>query len=95
MKVAGIAQRVVKGAALISTAVLVDAGPSLRAVLVDVYAALGIDWRPRTAGSLADVAAAPSLAALAEELAPGALAPGGLEPEDRRRAIELEPAHRA
>ena len=95
VKVAGIAQRVIKGAALISTAVLVDAGPSLRAVLVDVYAALGIDWRPQTAGSLADVAAAPPLAALAEELAPGALAPGGLEPGDRRRAIELEPAHRA
>src|SRR3712207_403575 len=37
VKVAGIAQRVVKGAALVSTAVLVDAGPSLRAVLVDVY----------------------------------------------------------
>jgi len=95
VKVAGIAQRVVKGAALISTAVLVDAGPSLRAVLVDVYAALGIDWRPQTAGSLADVAAAPSLAALAEQLAPDALAPGGLEPEDHRRALELEATHRA
>jgi len=95
VKIAGIAQRVVKGAALISTAVLVDAGPSLRAVLVDVYAALGIDWRPQTAGSLADVAAAPSLAALAEQLAPDALAPGGLEPEDHRRALELEATHRA
>ena len=95
VKVAGIAQRVVKGAALISTAVLVDAGPSLRAVLVDVYASLGIEWEPRTAGSLADVAAAPPLPALADRLAPGALAPGGLEPDDRRRAVELEPAHRA
>jgi lipoate-protein ligase A len=94
VKVAGIAQRVVKGAALISTAVLVDAGPSLRAVLVDVYRALGIDWRPETAGSLADVAAAPSLAALAEELAPDALAPGGLEPEDRALAERLEAQHR-
>jgi lipoate-protein ligase A len=94
VKVAGIAQRVVKGAALISTAVLLDAGPSLRAVLVDVYRALGIDWRPETAGSLADVAAAPSLAALAEELAPDALAPGGLEPEDRAFAERLEAQHR-
>jgi octanoyl-[GcvH]:protein N-octanoyltransferase len=75
--------------------VLLDAGPSLRAVLADVYAALEIEWEPRTAGSLADVAAAPALAALAERLATVALAPGGLEAGDRRRAIELEPAHRA
>ena len=94
VKIAGIAQRVVKGAALISTAVLLDAGPSLRSVLVDVYRELAIDWRPETAGSLADVAAAPSLAALAGELAPGTLEPGGVEPEDRASARRLEAQHR-
>ena len=68
---AGISQRVVKGAALTSSVVLLDAGPAIRAVLVDVYRALGIDWRPETAGSLADVAPAPALDAVAAALAPG------------------------
>lgn len=95
VKVAGIAQRVIKGAALVSTVVLVDAGPSLRAVLVDVYRALGIDWRPETAGSLADVTAAPALAALAATLSEGAPAAGGLDAEDRRLAERLVPDHRA
>ena len=95
VKVAGIAQRVVKGAALTSTVLLLDAGPSLRDVLVAVYRALAIDWRPETAGSLADVAAAPTPTALAATLAPGAPAPGRLEDEDLRLAERLEPDHRA
>ena len=99
VKVAGIAQRVIKGAALISTAVLVDAGPSLRAVLVDVYRALGVDWRPETAGSLADVAAAPALGDLAAALAAGVpgsgtVAPGDLAPGDLALAESLVPEHR-
>src|SRR5688572_3852823 len=94
VKVAGIAQRVVKGAALVSTVVLVDAGPSLRAVLVDVYRALGIDWRPETAGSLADVTAAPALPALAEALARRAAARGALDGEDLRLAESLVAEHR-
>jgi lipoate-protein ligase A len=92
VKVAGIAQRVVKGAALTSTVLLVDAGPSLRAVLVDVYRALGIDWRPQTAGSLADVAAAPAPAALAAALAAGE--EGAAEAGDLRLARSLEAEHR-
>ena len=95
VKVAGIAQRVIKGAALVSTVVLLDAGPSLRAVLVDVYRALGIDWRPETAGSLADVAPAPPLEALAAALAPNPPAPAEPGEEDRRLAVRLEPEHRA
>ena len=94
VKVAGLSQRVVKGAALISTVVLADAGPSLRAVLVDVYAALGIDWRPETAGSLADVAPAPALEAVAAALAPGVAGPARIGDEDLRLASELEPGHR-
>jgi octanoyl-[GcvH]:protein N-octanoyltransferase len=95
VKIAGIAQRVIKGAALTSTVLLLDAGPSLRAVLTDVYRELGIDWRPETAGSLADVTAAPSLGALAAALAPGALATGRLDDEDVRLAQRLMPDHRA
>jgi octanoyl-[GcvH]:protein N-octanoyltransferase len=95
VKIAGICQRVVKGAALTSTVVLVEAKPPIREVLVPVYRALGIDWRPETAGSLADVAPAPSLEALAGALVTDPVAPGGLQDEDRRRAAHLEAAHRA
>ena len=94
VKVAGIAQRVVKGAALISTAVLVDAGPSLRAVLVDVYRALGIAWRPETAGSIADVATAPDRAQLAAALAPGAGLAGRAAPAELALAESLAAQHR-
>ena len=92
VKVAGIAQRVIKGAALVSTVLLVDAGPSLRAVLVDVYRALEIDWRPETAGSLADVSRAPELPALADAL--GTAAPGEPAGADLELAERLVAEHR-
>jgi hypothetical protein len=94
VKVAGLSQRVVKGAALTSSVVLVEAGPAIRAVLVDVYGALGIDWRPSTAGSLADVGPAPALEAVAAALAPGGAGPARIGDEDLRLASELEPQHR-
>jgi octanoyl-[GcvH]:protein N-octanoyltransferase len=94
VKVAGISQRVVKGAALTSAVVLVDAGPAIRAVLVDTYRALEIDWRPATAGSLADVAPMPPLDTVARALAPAGAEAGALEPGDLRLAAELEPRHR-
>jgi hypothetical protein len=34
--------------------VVVDDGERIRDVLIPVYRALGLDWDPRTAGSLAD-----------------------------------------
>jgi octanoyl-[GcvH]:protein N-octanoyltransferase len=95
VKVAGISQRVVKGGALTSSVVLVDAGPSIRAVLVDVYRALAIEWRPRTAGSLADVAPAPPLEDVARALSPEGGEPARLGDEDLRRAAGLEQDHRA
>lgn len=52
LKVAGAAQRVVRGAALVSAVVVVGHGAAVREVLVDVYAALEVAWRPETAGSL-------------------------------------------
>ena len=94
VKVAGISQRVVKGAALTSSVVLLDAGPAIRAVLVDVYRALEIEWRPETAGSLADVAPVPALDAGARALSPDGAEPASLEDEDLRLAAELEPQHR-
>lgn len=55
IKLAGPAQRSIRGAALWSAFVAVQGGERLRAVLTDVYAALQIDWRPATAGAAEDV----------------------------------------
>jgi lipoate-protein ligase A len=55
IKLAGTAQRSIKGASLVTAMVIVEGSAPLRATLVDVYAALGIDWRPATAGGAADI----------------------------------------
>jgi lipoate-protein ligase A len=55
VKVAGVAQRAIRGAALVTSVVVVGGGPQLRAALVDVYEALGIPWDPGTAGAAQDV----------------------------------------
>lgn len=54
IKVMGVGQRLVRKAAHIGGVVVVDEGHRVRNVLVPVYRALGLDWDPRTAGSLAD-----------------------------------------
>jgi octanoyl-[GcvH]:protein N-octanoyltransferase len=51
-KVAGIAQRVTKGAAMTSGVLVVDGRDELRAVLTDVYDALGVPFEPETVGSV-------------------------------------------
>ena len=53
-KLVGAAQRTISGAWLFSSVVVVDGSARLRAVLEDVYAALGLDWNPATTGSIAD-----------------------------------------
>jgi octanoyl-[GcvH]:protein N-octanoyltransferase len=53
-KLIGSAQRIVRGAWLFSSVVVVRPTGGLRTVLEDVYAALGLDWDPATAGSVAD-----------------------------------------
>jgi octanoyl-[GcvH]:protein N-octanoyltransferase len=53
-KLAGIGQRVIKGGAHLGGVVVADGSERLRDVLIPVYAALGLDWDPRTAGSVAD-----------------------------------------
>jgi lipoate-protein ligase A len=56
VKLAGIAQRLVSRAALVSAVIVAGDGARVRAVLTDVYAALGLDWDPATAGAVDDVA---------------------------------------
>ena len=55
VKLAGSAQRVVKGAWLFSTHVVVSDAAPLRAVLTDVYRELGTEMDPRTVGGADDV----------------------------------------
>ena len=98
IKLAGTAQRSIRGASLVTAMVIVEGGARLRAALVDVYAALGIDWRPATAGAAADLVRSLSagdveralIAALAahERLTAGALSPATL-----RLASTLGAAH--
>ena len=54
VKVMGVGQRLVRRAAHVGAVVVVDDGERIRDVLIPVYRALGLDWDPRTAGSLAD-----------------------------------------
>lgn len=55
VKLVGTAQRVVSGAWLFSSVIVVEDSAPIREVLVDTYAALGLDWDPRTAGGAADL----------------------------------------
>ena len=53
-KIAGIAQRIVKGASLTAAVVVVTAGESLRAAVSEIYSALEIPLDPGTVGAIAD-----------------------------------------
>jgi octanoyl-[GcvH]:protein N-octanoyltransferase len=53
-KLIGAAQRIIRGAWLFSTVVVVQSAGRLRAVLEAVYAELSLEWDPSTTGSVAD-----------------------------------------
>jgi lipoate-protein ligase A len=55
VKLAGTAQRSIRGASLVTAMLIVENGARLREALSDVYSALGIDWRPQTAAGAADL----------------------------------------
>lgn len=73
-KVAGLGQRAVRGAALVSAVIVVGDGGPIRAVLADVLDALGDDWDPATAGALDDHLPGADIGAVADALL--ALVPG-------------------
>jgi lipoate-protein ligase A len=54
VKVMGVGQRLVRGAAHVGGVVVVDEAQRIRDVLIPVYRALEVDWDPRTTGALAD-----------------------------------------
>jgi lipoate-protein ligase A len=54
IKLIGAAQRIISGAWLFASVVVVDGSARLRAVLEDAYAALGLAWNPGSVGAIAD-----------------------------------------
>ena len=55
IKLVGTAQRVVSGAWLFSSVIVVENSAPIRKVLTDCYSALGLDWDPATAGAVEDL----------------------------------------
>jgi len=53
-KLMGVGQRVIRGGAHVGGVLVVDDTERIRDVLVPVYEALGLEWRPDTTGSVAD-----------------------------------------
>jgi lipoate-protein ligase A len=101
VKLAGTAQRVVRGASLLGAVVLVSGGAAVRAVLEDVYAALALDWDAATAGAAEDDV--PGLSVEAVERAvlaayaagrPEPLCDGDLDAGTIARARALADGHR-
>jgi lipoate-protein ligase A len=98
VKLAGTAQRSIRGASLVTAMLIVERGDLLRAALVDVYAALGIEWRPGTAGAAQDLR--PGLSAgdaeralIATLAAHERLVAGELDPATMALAQDLRTAH--
>jgi octanoyl-[GcvH]:protein N-octanoyltransferase len=98
-KIAGAAQRNIRGASLFATALVVTGGARLREGLVAVYDALALDWDPATAGAIddgvpgvriGDVAAAVTATLAARR---GPLTRGALDPATLALAEELRAGH--
>ncbi len=94
-KLAGIGQRMIKGAWHIGGVIVVSEGKRARDVLVPVYEALGLDWDPATAGAVTDEVPGVSwedvAQALKEELPEHE--PGELDAATLSTAQSLEPEH--
>jgi lipoate-protein ligase A len=99
-KLAGIGQKLIKGAGHLGGVLVVENGARVRGVLVPVYAALGLEWNPSTAGAVSDEAVGVTLedaeAALVEGLR-GAydIDEAPLDPETLEIARRLAPEHRS
>ncbi|HHC07834.1 MAG TPA: lipoate--protein ligase family protein [Actinobacteria bacterium] len=97
-KVVGVGQRLVRGAAHVGGVVVVDGAEEIRDVLVDVYRALELPWRPETVGSLAMALPGLDPGRVVTAIAATARArggePGTLAPSVTRRAAALVDDHR-
>ncbi len=99
-KLAGSAQRVVRGAAYVGTVVVVRDAARVAAVVGDVYAALDLPADPATTGAVEDEVASVTLDGVEEALlaayavARGPLAPATVDAATISLARELEPRFR-
>ncbi len=98
VKLIGAAERIVRGAWLHSSVVVVDGASRLRAVLEAVYEALGLAWNPASVGAVTDEAPGAGLedvrrAVLAQYETRYALTPASLTSDDLARAAELIARH--
>jgi lipoate-protein ligase A len=99
VKLIGAAQRIVQRAWLLSSVVVVQGAAGLRAVLDDVYGALGLDWDAATVGAVADEAPGVGVedvrrAFLAGYAARYSLVPAALGELELARARQLLERHR-
>jgi octanoyl-[GcvH]:protein N-octanoyltransferase len=98
VKLAGIGQRLIKGGAHVGCVIVAGASAELRAALIPVYDALGIEWDPKTAGSVEDEAPGVTVADAEEALLAALrdhfeLVGAGLDEETTALAARLQPRH--
>jgi lipoate-protein ligase A len=99
VKLIGAAQRIIRGAWLLSSVVVVGGASDLRAVLGDVYASLRLDWDPATVGAVADEAPGVGIEDVRRVLLDEygrryRLTPAPIEPDALDRARALLDRHR-
>lgn len=99
VKLIGAAERIIRGAWLHSSVVVVEGAGRLRSLLEDVYGALGLTWDPSSVGDVAGESPGVGLedarcALLAEYSQRYQLAPATLTEGDLDRARELLERHR-
>lgn len=97
-KLMGVGQRLIRDGAHVGGVVVVDGGWRIRDVLVPVYEALGVEWRPETVGSVEDELGGAEYGAVAQAIldefgARYELYDGGLSAETLRLAAGLEAEH--
>lgn len=98
VKLAGIGQRLAKGAAHVGGVLVVGGADRIRNVLVPVYDALGIRWNPSTVGALDDLRSDIDVSVLADSLVDAlgvsaTIVESGIDPDALDRARTLAPTH--
>ena len=99
-KLMGVGQRLVAGGVHVGGVVVVDGAERVRDVLVPVYAALGLAWKPETTGSVAGEAPGTTWDAVAEAILAEyeeryELEPARLDEDTLELADRLAPEHRS
>ena len=97
-KLVGVGQRLVAGGAHVGAVVVVEGADRVRDILVPVYGALGLDWRPDATGSVADEAPGATWEQVSGAIVAGyearfGLMPEALDADTLELARSLAPSH--